>query len=148
MRARFKGVTMLRLFYSISLLFLLSACSNKNYPDLSHYHLEGFIDEPAVCDRNSQCKYIGYGNANGGCPSNPVFRGFVIYSSKIGPANINHLKQLAFESSPWLHKKTLKKSSFYQSAEYELEECLPIGNRKLKLMCMNNKCVDTLRYEN
>ena len=131
-----------KLSYLIFPIVFLSACSNRAYPDFSNYTLDDFLHEPATCDRKSQCKYVGYGNQNGGC-SRPVFEGLVIYSTKLGPRNIKHLEKIALETTPWLQKSSKNYSTFFENVEYELEECLPIGNHIPNLQCQNNICVDT-----
>jgi len=130
----------------LSVLFL-SGCANKAYPDLSHYTIKDFLEHPAYCTNVTQCKTIGYGEQNYGCPSNPVFEGLVVYSTKIGPKNILHLKNLAKESKFFKEQSFFGKRAGFLNVSFELEECLGIGNHKPKLMCLENKCVDNFWNE-
>jgi len=122
------------------ILIFISACSNKSYPDFSHYNLNDYSSEIA-CDNSRQCKAIGYGV---GSSCGPTYEGgvagFLIYSTKMGPKNVRRLKKLAAES----RKKTKPKKAIYsfgfQTVEYELEECLPAHYYKPNPICYENEC--------
>ena len=128
-------------------ILLLPGCANKSYPDLSHYTIDDFLEYPAYCTDVAQCRYIGYGEQNYGCPSNPVFQGLIIYSTKIGPKNIQYLKALAKESRFFKDQSSVGEKALTLKASFELEECLGIGNHKPKLMCVENKCIDNFWNE-
>ena len=132
-----------------TLILFFSGCAGRAYPDLSQYSLEDFKNEKARCNSNSQCKYIGYGIGNGGCTSSPIFKGFIVYSTKYGDTNIEHLTKLAEESrQPYSKKQNQTQSSaLLMNVGYELEECLPIGNLKPNLQCIKNICFNIGKSE-
>ena len=124
----------------ISILFCIaffSACSNKTYPDLSHYSLHQFKNEIA-CTSDRQCKVVGYGIGSSCGPTyDGGVAGYLIYSNKIGSKNIRYLKKLAAES----RKDTNSgRNNFFQMSEEILEECLPIHYYTPKPVCFNNEC--------
>ncbi|MBX2847146.1 MAG: hypothetical protein KTR16_02405 [Acidiferrobacterales bacterium] len=128
-------------------MIILSGCVGREYPDLSHYSLEDFKNEVASCNFKSQCKYIGYGIGSGGCTGSPIYEDFIVYSTKYGKSNIEHLTKLAAESrNPYSAKQTLN-SSLLMNVQYELEECLPIGNLKPIMQCVENICLNTAGTE-
>lgn len=130
-------------FLLVLFLVFLSGCSVRAYPDLTHYSLEDFLSEKARCDLKSQCKYIGYGIGNGGCASSPIYEGFVVYSIKYGKTNIEYLKNLAAKSRHPFSVNQNQTSSLLMNINYELEECLPVGNLKPIMQCKNNICLKT-----
>ena len=134
---------MFRVFYLAFILAFLSACSVKRYPDLNHYSLEDFLTEPAICHTRFQCRYVGYGLHDASCDLHPIFEGYVIYSTLLGSKNIQHLERLVMDTTPWLRTSVPNPQSSFQNVEYELEECLPVGNHIPKLRCINNRCVDS-----
>ena len=142
-RARFKGVRFTSMISrTIHLFFfcvLTSSCSNKQYPDLSHYSLYDYGNEDD-CDNNRQCKAIGYG-VGGSC--GPTYEGgvagFITYSTKIGSKNVRRLKALAAESRRDSTYDVYKRNIF-QMNEVALEECLPIHYNIPNPKCINNKC--------
>jgi len=134
--------TMIRIVIFILTVSVLSGCATKAPRDLTTYTLEDFKNEPAVCNFTSQCKYIGYGIGNGGCTSSPIFKGFVIYSTKMGEKNIEHLKTLA-DKSRFLSNRIHPEGTLLAATEgIDFEVCLPVGNKKLNLQCVDNICKD------
>ena len=133
-----------------TLVFCLSTlfgCATRVYPDLSHYTLEDFKNEPARCNSKAKCKYIGYGIGNGGCTSSPIFEGFIVYSSKIGNTNIEHLKVLAKESRRPFSQKP-NSPNLPMSVEYEeYEVCLPVDHPRPILQCISNVCINIAGVE-
>jgi len=127
----------LRTIVTLFCVGLISACSNKDYPDLSHYKLHDFENEIA-CDSDRQCKAIGYGI---GYSCGPTYEGgvegFLIYSTKMGSKNIRRLKKLAAKSRK---ERNPGDYATVRMSEQILEECLPAHYFKPKPICYNNEC--------
>ena len=138
-------MTKLLLVFLISILF--SGCAVRDYPDLSHYSLDDFKNEEPKCNYNSQCKYIGYGIGNGGCASSPIFKGFIVYSTKYGHTNIKHLKSLAAQSRNPYTINDNRSSPVLMNVGHELEECLPVGNLKPVMQCIKNICLNIAGHD-
>ncbi len=134
--------TMNRVVIFILAVGVLSGCATKAPPDLTGYTLEDFQNEPAVCNFTSQCKYIGYGIGNGGCSSAPIFDRFIIYSTKMGKSNIEHLNNLADQSRRYGSRIYAQGTMFAAVEGIDFEVCLPVGNIKPNLKCIKSTCKD------
>ena len=134
-------MTLLKLLVTLMFSILMMSCSNKVYPDLSDYNLRDYAKEVA-CDHDRQCKSIGYGV---GYSCGPTYEGgvagFLIYSTKMGPKNIQRLKNLAKASRRGNKISAKKRMNVFSMAEVQLEECLPIQYSKPKPKCISNQCM-------
>lgn len=122
------------------LFVCMTGCSMRSYPDLSSYRLDEFINHEATCKSSFQCRVIGYG-ISGSCNYDSNFNGYVIYSTKMGRENIQHLKNLVAESRGGTSRHSNQLDAF--SFSEKLEECTPARIIKPKLACLENICRST-----
>jgi len=134
--------TVVRLLFLTVSIICISACSNRVYPDLSHFTLENFLSTPASCSTKNQCKYLGYGERNHSCPSSPIFEGYVIYSTKIGEENIRHLKNLVKDSLFFTSQNTSSSFPLLIIVSFEEEICIGAAKAAPNLICVDEKCID------
>jgi len=131
------NVPYFRLSLTFAICLNLFSCSNKEYPDLSHLPLH-YFDYERDCKRNNQCKSIGYGAGLCGDPVKNV-GGYIVYSTSIGPENINRLKKLAKDSR---YRSENCKAGLPCKDRILLEEVSGACtiHRKPALFCHNGKC--------
>jgi len=133
-----RRVPYFRLSLTLMICFNLLSCSNKEYPDLSHLSLQ-YFDYERDCERNNQCKSIGYG-VGGPCGNREKnLAGYIVYSTAIGPKNISRLKKLAKDSRK---RRQDCRTDPKCKGQAVLEEVLPICRipKKPTLFCHNGKC--------
>lgn len=128
---------------SCLVLVFFNGCSTKTYPDLSAYDIEEFTYYRAACTRSSQCRVIGFGYGSS-CDTERNFEGFVVYSTKMGQKNINHLKNLVAESRGEL--RGYSNQTYFSSYAEELDECQPYDVHVPEPVCLENVCRGRLTY--
>ena len=118
-------------FILILTVLSLCGCVGYQYQDLSHYDIRDFENLEAPCNYDRHCKTIGYGIA-GSCIA-PDYRGYIIYSTKMGSENIEHLKYLVRRS------RGLSEPALI-SVNHELEECILTVAQKPTPVCASRRC--------